>query len=62
MPPDAVRRIRRLDEYSMREAPDDRVGFARLGEFKGLENEAFVVVDLPPRMKRLGHRPSITWR
>ena len=47
MPPDAVRRVRRLDECSMREAPDDRVGFARLGELKGLENEAIVVVDLP---------------
>ena len=31
----------------MREAPDDRVGFARLGELKDLENEAIVVVDLP---------------
>ena len=47
MPPEAVRRVRRLDEYSMREAPDDRVGFARLGELKDLENEAIVVVDLP---------------
>ena len=47
MPPDAVRRVRRLDEYSMREAPGERGGFARIGEFKGIENEAFVVVDLP---------------
>ena len=47
MPPDAARRVRRLDEYSMREAPGDKVGFARIGEFKGLENEAIVVVDLP---------------
>ena len=47
MPSEAARRVRRLDEYSMREAPGDRVGFARIGEFKGLENEAIVVVDLP---------------
>ena len=47
MPPAAARRIRRLDEYSMREIPGDKVGFARIGEFKGLENEAIVVVDLP---------------
>ena len=47
MPPAAARRIRRLDEYSMRETPGDKVGFARIGEFKGLENEAIVVVDLP---------------
>ena len=47
MPPDAARRVRRLDEYSMREPAGDKVGFARIGEFKGLENEAIVVVDLP---------------
>ena len=47
MPPDAACRVRRLDEYSMREIPGDRVGFARIGEFKGLENEAIIVVDLP---------------
>ncbi len=48
MPSEAVRRIRRLDEYSMREMPGDKVGFARIGDFKGLENEAIIVVDLPP--------------
>ena len=47
MPPDAARRVRRLDEYSMRAIPGDKVGFARIEEFKGLENEAIVVVDLP---------------
>ena len=47
MPPDAARRVRRLDEYSMRGIPGDKVGFARIEEFKGLENEAIVVVDLP---------------
>ena len=47
MPPDAARRVQRLDEYSMREIPGDKVGFARIEEFKGLENEAIVVVDLP---------------
>ena len=47
MPPDAARRVRRLDEYSMRNIPADKVGFARIDEFKGLENEAIVVVDLP---------------
>ena len=47
LPPDAARRVRRLDEYSMREPPADKVGFATIEEFKGLENEAIVVVDLP---------------
>ena len=43
---DVAKRIRRLDEYSMRATPGDAVGFARIDEFKGLENEAIVVVDL----------------
>ena len=47
MPPDAAHRIRRLDAYSMRSIPVDNVGFARIDEFKGLENEAIIVVDLP---------------
>ena len=47
MPGGAVRRVRRLDEYSMRRIQGDKVGFARIDEFKGLENEAIVVVDLP---------------
>ena len=47
MPPDTACRVRRLDEYSMREIPGDKVGFARIEEFKGIENEAIVVVDLP---------------
>ena len=47
MPAVAASRIRRLDEYSMRRMPGDKIGFARIGEFKGLENEAILVVDLP---------------
>ena len=47
MPGGAVSRVRRLDEYSMRRIQGDKVGFARIDEFKGLENEAIVVVDLP---------------
>ena len=47
LPPDAASRVRRLDEYSMRRVPGDKVGFARIDEFKGLENEAIIVMDLP---------------
>ena len=43
----AARRIRRLDEYSMRGRRGDKVGFAKIEEFKGLENDAIVLVDLP---------------
>lgn len=44
---DAAHRIRRLDAFSMRALPGDTVGFARIDEFKGLENDAVIVVDLP---------------
>ncbi len=47
MPLEAARLVRRLDEYSMREISGDKVGFATIGDFKGLENEAIIVVDLP---------------
>ena len=47
MPAEVAGRVRRLDEYSMRGTPGDKVGFARIDEFKGLENEAIIVVDLP---------------
>ena len=47
LPPGAASRVRRLDEYSMRSMPGDKVGFARIDEFKGLENEAVMVLDLP---------------
>ena len=32
----------------MRTSADDRVGFARIDEFKGLESPAIIVIDLPP--------------
>ena len=47
MPAEVAGRVRRLDAYSMRAIPGDKVGFARIEEFKGLENEAIIVVDLP---------------
>ena len=47
VPVDIGKLIRRLDEYSVRKMPVDKVGFARIDEFKGLENEAIIVVDLP---------------
>ena len=51
MPHDADSRVRPLDEYSIREMPKDKVGFAKIEDFKGLENEAIIVVDLPPPSK-----------
>lgn len=37
-----------LDEYSARHLPSAKAGFCRIKDFKGLENEAVIVVGLPP--------------
>ncbi len=36
-----------LDEYSLRNFPPEQPSFARIADFKGLENEAVIVIDLP---------------
>lgn len=46
--PEAIKRkICVLDEYSVNSFPVNLTSFARIGDFKGLENEAIIVVDLP---------------
>jgi hypothetical protein len=40
-----------LDEYSFRNFPNGNTCFAEIANFKGLENEAIIVVDLPPPEK-----------
>ena len=52
---DIADRIRRLDEYSMRTNSGDKIGFARIDEFKGLENDAIIVLDLPASGDRDGN-------
>ena len=47
MSADCVRRVRRLDEFSMRARRRTTIGFAKIDEFKGLENDAVIVIDLP---------------
>ena len=47
LPEEMSGRIRRLDEYSMRSVLGNKIGFARIDDFKGLENEAIILVDLP---------------
>lgn len=50
--PEKIRReIVILDEYSLRNFPNTKTSFAEIVNFKGLENEAIVVVDLPPPAK-----------
>ena len=41
-------RIIVLDEYSLRHFPPPGIGFATITNFKGIENEAVIVIDLPP--------------
>jgi hypothetical protein len=40
-------KIQVLDEYAMRGFPPAAINFAEIANFKGLENEAVIVVDLP---------------
>ncbi|MDR0881641.1 MAG: hypothetical protein LBP55_03750 [Candidatus Adiutrix sp.] len=50
--PDKIRRkIVTLDEYSLRNFPLAEISFAEIANFKGLENEAIIVIDLPPPTK-----------
>lgn len=37
-----------LDEYSVKSFPGNQISFAKIGDFKGLENDAVIVGDLPP--------------
>lgn len=50
--PEKIRReIVALDEYSLRNFPNTKTSFAEIANFKGLENEAIIVTDLPPPTK-----------
>ena len=49
LPRRLVDRIQILDEYSMRGFPPSAISFAEVAHFKGLENEAVIVVDLVKR-------------
>ena len=51
LPEEIRREIVVLDEYSLRNFPLSQTSFAQIASFKGLENEAIVVVDLPPPIK-----------
>jgi len=39
--------IKQVDEYSLANFPPSTMTFAQVGDFKGLENDAIVVIDLP---------------
>jgi len=46
--PEFADQITILDEFSMRNFPPQKISFAQILQFKGLENEAIIMVDLPP--------------
>jgi hypothetical protein len=47
-------KVSTLDEYSVKSLPSNKVGFAMTRDFKGLENEVIILVDLPPPIKGSG--------
>lgn len=47
LPPELKRQIHVLDEFSMRNFPPQKISFAQIFQFKGLENEAIIIIDLP---------------
>lgn len=47
MPDKVKQKISVLDEFSMKSFPVSQISFAMIGDFKGLENEAIIVIDLP---------------
>jgi hypothetical protein len=58
LPEKLMRKIVILDEYSMGSFPPSQTSFAVISDFKGLENEAIIIVDLPkPNMKDIDIAP-----
>ncbi|RDH90527.1 MAG: hypothetical protein DIZ77_04520 [endosymbiont of Seepiophila jonesi] len=43
-----------LDEYSVKSFPAKQISHAKIRDFKGLENEAIILVDLPPPSRKDG--------
>ncbi|XOV90704.1 MAG: NERD domain-containing protein [Pseudomonadota bacterium] len=54
LPEKYTKDIEVLDEYSFRRFPGARISFSKISNFKGLENEAVVVVDLVSPEKSAG--------
>ncbi|RLJ15976.1 nuclease [bacterium endosymbiont of Escarpia laminata] len=46
--------IMTLDEYSVKSFPARQISYAKIRDFKGLENEAIILVDLPPPSREDG--------
>ena len=46
-------KIIQLDDYSIRNFPSDEISFAEIKNFKGLENEVIILIDLPKPNKNI---------
>jgi len=46
--PDVQNMISELDDYKVRKIPFDGVTFSQIKDFKGLENDVIILVDIPP--------------
>jgi hypothetical protein len=55
----SLKRIRVLDEYSLRSFPPEEISFACIKDFKGLENLHVIVVDLDEQGKSLRNRANL---
>lgn len=48
LPPEFREQICVLDEFAMRNFPPLKISFSQIDQFKGLENEVVILVDVPP--------------
>lgn len=48
LPKSRMHEIVILDEYSLRNFPPNKISFAEIQNFKGLENEAIIIIDISP--------------
>ncbi len=55
-----AREVVQLDEFSMRDFPPSRISFARIQDFKGLENTAIIMLDLDKNVFAQ-HPPSLLY-
>lgn len=47
LPNDIQSKIAELDDYKVRKVPFDQITFSQIKDFKGLENDVIILVDLP---------------
>jgi len=58
LPPDLAADITELDEYALLDFPPKRISFSQTRYFKGLENEAVILIDLPRPSAAAGALPD----